>query len=81
MPKIVVDTNVVVSALIKPESNPELIFSLVFSGQFVQMCISDDIFTEYHTVLSYGKFKKYLKPHKVKIFLSQIKKNGLQFSP
>lgn len=79
--KIIVDTNIIVSALIKQGSNPELILSLVLSGKFVQICISDDIFTEYREVLSYGKFKKHLDSGKIKTLLSQIKRVGLQINP
>jgi len=46
MPKVVLDTNVLVSALLKPDSTPELVVSLVL-GKRVRLCLSDPIFTEY----------------------------------
>ncbi|MGC8495033.1 MAG: PIN domain-containing protein [Syntrophobacteraceae bacterium] len=35
MLKVVVDTNVLVSALLKPDSVPELVLSLVLSGKII----------------------------------------------
>jgi predicted nucleic acid-binding protein len=42
MLKVVVDTNVLVSALLKPDSVPELVLSLVLSGEIV-LCLSEPI--------------------------------------
>ncbi|MBS3906904.1 MAG: PIN domain-containing protein, partial [Syntrophaceae bacterium] len=46
MLRIVVDTNVVVSALLKPQSNPALTLSLFIQGDCT-VCLSKEIFTEY----------------------------------
>ena len=61
MNRIVLDTNVVVSALLKPGSIPEFVVGLAIGHPKVQWCISKSIVEEYSTVLSYGKFKKYIK--------------------
>lgn len=79
MLKVVVDTNVVVSALLKPYSNPALIFSLIIQEQ-LKLCLSADIFNEYQKVLSYSKFNQ-LDQKKVRKFLGQLEKNAMVVSP
>jgi Fic family protein len=46
MVKLVVDTNVVISALLKPESNPALIMSTILRGD-CRLCLTEEIFSEY----------------------------------
>ncbi len=70
MLRVVIDTNVLVSALLKPESVPELILSLVLSGEIV-LCLSEPIAAEYEEVLKREKFKK-LDQRKVKALLSRL---------
>ena len=79
MLKIVVDTNVVVSAFLKPYSNPALILALI-AQQEVNLCLSKNILTEYQGVFAYRKFK-HLNQDKVKIFLSQIERDALWIEP
>jgi len=43
MLKVVVDTNVIVSALLKPESNPAIIVSLILHGR-IKLCLSKAIY-------------------------------------
>ena len=83
MLKIVVDTNVVVSALLKPGSKPELVLMLLFDEEhkICQLCLSDEILTEYHRVLGYGKFREYLDENKVRKFLSQLEKHSARMTP
>jgi uncharacterized protein len=53
--KIVVDTNVLVSALIRPEGTPARILDLVLSSQ-VKLLIDHRIFAEYQDVLLRPEF-------------------------
>lgn len=55
MLRVVLDTNVLVSALLKPNSTSDLCLRLVLSDK-VKLIISKEILSEYHTVLSYSKF-------------------------
>jgi uncharacterized protein len=71
MIKVVLDTNVLVSALLKPDSVPELVVSLVLQNQ-VLLILTESIATEYEEVLQREKFKK-LNRKKVKVFLSRLK--------
>ena len=53
---VVIDTNVLVSAALKPESNPGLIFKLVDENIIVPL-INEEIINEYRQVLSREKFQ------------------------
>lgn len=79
MLKVVVDTNVLVSALIKPKSNPGLIVSLLLEKQ-LKLCATPEILKEYQEVFSYDKFKG-LDQNKVKNFLKRLKKDALIVNP
>ena|ERR1700733_4496248 len=58
MQKIVIDTNVLVSAFIQ-KSYPYLIMNSLPTNENMTWCISDDILNEYIEVLSRIKFSKY----------------------
>ncbi len=79
MLRIVIDTNVVVSALLKPQSNPALILSLFIQGD-CKVCLSKEIFTEYEEVLARDKFKG-LDETEVKKLLSIFKRRALWVAP
>jgi putative PIN family toxin of toxin-antitoxin system len=79
MLKLVIDTNVVISALLKPESNPALIMSLILRGD-CRLCVTEKIFAEYEEVLGRGKFKK-LNQASVREFLSTLKSRALWVVP
>jgi len=79
MIKIVLDTNVVVSALLKADSTPELIVSMIREKQML-LCLSKGIFEEYSEVLGRDKFKG-LNRKKVKELLSKLKKDAIWVDP
>jgi uncharacterized protein len=54
---VVIDTNILVSALLQPEGLPAAVFMLVLSGE-VQLCISEAIFAEYDEVIRRSRFKR-----------------------
>jgi uncharacterized protein len=58
MQKIVIDTNVLVSSLIQ-RSYPYHIVIEIFSNDKIQVCLSDELFTEYFNVLNREKFSKF----------------------
>jgi putative PIN family toxin of toxin-antitoxin system len=55
MNKIVLDTNIVVSALLTPEGNPAKIFALVAVSDDILLFYSAEILSEYRRVLSYPR--------------------------
>ena len=56
MIRIVLDTNILVSALLQPESLPAAVLMLALSGE-VQICVSDAVFAEYDEVIRRPHFK------------------------
>ena len=58
MQKIVIDTNVIISALIH-RSYPNFIVNQLFIEQKIQLCISEDLMAEYYEVIARPKFSKF----------------------
>jgi putative PIN family toxin of toxin-antitoxin system len=77
---VVVDTNVIVSALLKPQSKPELVLRLFFSG-YAHLYFSDDIMVEYREVLSRSRFRRYVSLELVNGFLEELKTLGALVVP
>ena len=61
MLKVVIDTNVIVSAFLKRGSYPDHVFSLAKHGSF-STYLSKEVFSEYTSVLKRSKFKHLLYP-------------------
>lgn len=79
MIRIVLDTNIVVSALIKEGSAPALILSLVLDGH-IHLCLTEEIFSEYTGVLSRQKFQGLDQAGVRKVLLS-LKRNSFWVLP
>jgi len=79
MLKLVIDTNVVISALLKPESNPALILSLILRGDY-RFYLTEKIITEYQEVLRRSKFK-HLDRASVREFLFALRSKALWIAP
>ena len=79
MLKLVVDTNIVVSALLKPDSLPDLIINMILDKNFT-LCLSEEIFNEYQGVLDRVKFKR-LNQAKIRRLLLKIKKDAKWVRP
>lgn len=60
MIRVVIDANVLVSAVLKPQSNPDKIIDLIKQGSLV-LAMSHDILAELKRVLLYPKIRKVLK--------------------
>jgi len=58
MQKLILDTNIVVSALISNSIPTKILYELVLN-QKVKICLTEEIFTEYIEVLNREKFTKY----------------------
>lgn len=58
MQKIILDTNVLVSALISNSTPTRILYDLVL-GRNVQLCLSEAIYLEYMEVLSRDKFRNF----------------------
>jgi putative PIN family toxin of toxin-antitoxin system len=58
MQKLIVDTNILVSAIIQ-KSYPYLIVRNLFISDKIALCVSDELVKEYYAVLGRKKFSKY----------------------
>ena len=78
MRRVVIDTNVIISAALNNTGNPSEILSLI-SERKIQMYCNAQILAEYATVLSRGKFKFSLE--KQQRFLSRIQQVSILIDP
>ena len=79
--KVILDTNVLVSALISA-GNPSLILEKVIESDSIQVCLSTLIFEEYLEVLARPKFQK--SPGFIEnatLVLHFLKTHSLSFEP
>ncbi len=75
MLRIILDTNILVSAVHRSGSDPDLILNIALDKQagLITLCASQAIMEEYQEVLSRDKFR-YLDRAKINHLLTQIKK-------
>jgi putative PIN family toxin of toxin-antitoxin system len=78
IPRVVLDTNVVVSALLKPQSLEDQVLRLALAGRLL-LCVSPQVLAEYGRVLSNPKFK--FQPEEVATALRQLEKAGSMGRP
>ena len=72
--KIVLDTNVLVSAFLKPQSDPSKILRLILQRN-IQIVVNEHILSEYYEVLKRPKFS--LNHGKIQVVLQFIRKTGV----
>ena len=58
MIRVVLDTNILVSALLQPQGLPARIFLMTLAGTAAQLCVSGDVYAEYEEVIRRPKFKR-----------------------
>ncbi len=81
MQKIIIDTNVIVSALIGSGYPAQIIFDIVL-GKKVIVCSSLEVFAEYIEVLHRERFARYPQfLTKAEIVLNKIDELALKFIP
>ena len=81
MQKVIIDTNVLISALIQRSYPNFILQNCVFENQ-VEICISDELFAEYLDVLNRPKFNKYPDfLNKAELVLVQIENIATKFFP
>lgn len=73
MQKLIVDTNVVVSALISSSIPSKILYELVLAEK-VELCLSDEVIMEYVEVLNREKFSKFVNfKSNVEIVLNRLR--------
>ena len=78
MIRVVIDTNILVSALLQPEGLPAAVLMVALSGQ-VQLCVSDAVFAEYDEVIRRPRLKR--SPDVIEATLRAIRKLGYWVKP
>ncbi len=78
MIRVVIDTNILVSALLRPDSLPAAVLMLALSGD-VQLCVSDAVFAEYNEVIRRPHLKR--PPEVIEGMLQSIQKLGHWVKP
>ena len=69
--RVVLDTNVVVSALLKPQGLEDQVLRLALAGRLL-LCVSQAVLAEYARVLPAPKFK--LRPEEITVTLKHLEK-------
>ena len=81
MQKIVIDTNVIVSALIQ-RSFPYHIINDLFIENKIQLCVSEELLAEYFEVLARPKFSKFHDFFiRAEALLVEIETKATKFTP
>ena len=81
MQKIILDTNIIVSALIQKSYPHYIVFNYVLDEQ-VQLCLSEALLDEYRDVLSRPKFAQINNfENNAEILLSRFVKTALFYEP
>jgi putative PIN family toxin of toxin-antitoxin system len=77
--RVVLDTNVFVSALLQPQGFPARAFLIALAGTAAQLCVSGDIYAEYEEVIRRPKFDR--SETVIELALDAIRKNGFWVRP
>jgi putative PIN family toxin of toxin-antitoxin system len=78
MIRVVLDTNIVVSAMLRSGGLPEAVFNLAVD-RVVQLCVAEAIMAEYEEVLHRARL--HIHPDKVTNALGRIREAGLLVTP
>ncbi len=79
MIQVVLDTNILVSALLQPQGLPARIFLITLAGPTAQLCVSGDIYAEYEEVIRRPKFGR--SDTIIEHALRAIRQNGFWVKP
>jgi len=78
--RLVIDTNVVVSAFINPRGKPSQIIKMILSRK-AELCCNAAILSEYESVMCRPKFSGKIDTDKVCRFIILLKSIGISFNP
>lgn len=78
MVRVVLDTNIFISALLQPAGPPAQVFVLALAGS-IRMCISAPIFAEYEEVIRRPRFGR--KPEQIEAALGAVRDSSLWVRP
>ena len=73
--RVVLDTNVIVSAFLSPEGKPSTILQLVLRGD-IELCLNTAILAEYEQVLHRSKFARIINQPAIILFFNILSEIG-----
>lgn len=79
MIRVVLDTNILVSALLQPQGLPARTFLLTLSGRSAKLCVSGEIYAEYEEVIRRPKFNR--SEQVIEQTLRAIRQHGFWVKP
>jgi putative PIN family toxin of toxin-antitoxin system len=79
MIRVVLDTNIVVSALLQAQGLPARTFLMTIAGTAAQLCVSGDVYAEYEEVIRRPKFRR--SEMVIEQTLRAIRQNGFWVKP
>jgi uncharacterized protein len=79
MIRVVLDTNILVSALLQPQGLPARTFLMGLAGTTAQLCVSGDVYAEYEEVVRRPKFNR--DEAVIESALHAIRQNGFWVKP
>ena len=78
--RLVLDTNVVVSAFISPGGKPSQIVKMIL-GRKAELCYNSAILSEYENVMLRAKFQKKIDTGNIRRFINLFRSIGFPFDP
>lgn len=79
MIRVVIDTNIFISALLQPRGLPAQVLVLALTGGNVQLCVTADIYAEYEEVICRPRFMR--TESEIASALRAIREQGLWVKP
>jgi putative PIN family toxin of toxin-antitoxin system len=79
MIRVVLDTNILISALLQPRGLPARVLLTALAGTKAQLCVSGDIYAEYEEVIRRPKFSR--SEAIIDQALRAIRQNGFWVKP
>src|SRR5260370_41524587 len=58
MIRVVLDTNILISALLQPQGLPARTFLMALAGTTARLCVSGEVYAEYEEVIRRPKFNR-----------------------
>lgn len=78
--KVVLDTNVLISALISPHNPPDIILQSWLAGEF-DLLTSEEQLDEIRRVSRYEHLQPFLQPHRVGLIINRMKELATIIKP
>jgi putative PIN family toxin of toxin-antitoxin system len=78
--RLVLDTNVVISAFINPGGKPSQIVKMIL-GRNAELCYNSIILSEYENVMLRPKFSEKLDAGTIRRFIDLLRSIGISFDP